>query len=102
MRRGRCWVYRRNHQSRELKCNRFGHPVRKNGIIIQKNQAKFRERMANPRVECALQTRSKRTSSGTRNHAMWISLFTFATGAAVCLSVAAILMQPAGQRTLRG
>ena len=33
---------------------------------------------------------------------MWISLFTFATGAAVCLSVAAIMMQPAGQRTLRG
>ena len=25
---------------------------------------------------------------------MWISLFTFATGAAVCLSVAAIMMQP--------
>jgi hypothetical protein len=58
--------------------------------------------MANPRVECALQTRSRRTKSGTRNHAMWISLFTFATGAAVCLSVAAIMMQPAGQRTLRG
>ena len=33
---------------------------------------------------------------------MWISLFTFATGAAVSLSVAAIMMQPAGQRTLRG
>ena len=33
---------------------------------------------------------------------MWISLFTFATGAAVCLSVAAIMMQPAWQRTLRG
>jgi hypothetical protein len=34
--------------------------------------------------------------------AMWISLFTFASGAAVCLSVAAIMMQPAGQRTFRG
>jgi hypothetical protein len=33
---------------------------------------------------------------------MWISLFTFATGAAVCLCVAAIMMQPLGQRTLRG
>jgi len=32
----------------------------------------------------------------------YLSLFTFATGAAVCLSVAAIMMQPAGQRTLRG
>jgi hypothetical protein len=36
------------------------------------------------------------------NRAMWISLFTFAAGAAVCLSVAAVMMQPAGQRTLRG
>jgi hypothetical protein len=36
------------------------------------------------------------------NHAMWISLFTFATAAAVCLSVAAIMMQPVGERTLRG
>jgi hypothetical protein len=33
---------------------------------------------------------------------MWISLFTFATAAAVCLSVAAIMMQSGGQRTLRG
>ena len=33
---------------------------------------------------------------------MWISLFTFATGAAVCLCVAAIMMQPLAQRTLRG
>ena len=32
---------------------------------------------------------------------MWISLFTFAAAAAVCLSVAAVLMQPAG-RTIRG
>jgi len=33
---------------------------------------------------------------------MWISLFTFAAAAAICLSVAAIMMQPAKQRTLRG
>jgi hypothetical protein len=33
---------------------------------------------------------------------MWISLFTFATGAAVCLSIAAIMMQPLARRTLRG
>jgi hypothetical protein len=33
---------------------------------------------------------------------MWISLFAFASAAAVCLSVAAIMMQPAGRRTLRG
>jgi hypothetical protein len=33
---------------------------------------------------------------------MWISLFTFAAAAAVCLSVAAVMMQSAGQRTLRG
>jgi hypothetical protein len=29
---------------------------------------------------------------------MWIALFTFATAAAIALSVAAILMQPAAQR----
>jgi len=33
---------------------------------------------------------------------MWISLFTVALGLAVCLGVAAIMMQPATQRTLRG
>jgi hypothetical protein len=33
---------------------------------------------------------------------MWISLFSFAAAAAVALSVAAIMMQPTGQRTLRG
>jgi hypothetical protein len=33
---------------------------------------------------------------------MWISLFTFASGAAICLSVAAIMMQPAGGRPSRG
>jgi hypothetical protein len=33
---------------------------------------------------------------------MWLSLFTFALGAAVCLSIAAVLMQSAGQRRLRG
>jgi hypothetical protein len=33
---------------------------------------------------------------------MWISLFTFAAGAAICLSIAAVKMQSAGQRTLRG
>jgi hypothetical protein len=36
------------------------------------------------------------------NRAMWISLFTVASGIAVCLSVAAVMMQPATQRTLRG
>jgi hypothetical protein len=33
---------------------------------------------------------------------MWLSLFTIATGAAICLSVAAILMQPATGRPRRG
>jgi hypothetical protein len=33
---------------------------------------------------------------------MWISLFILASGAAVCLSVAAVMMQPATQRTSRG
>jgi hypothetical protein len=32
---------------------------------------------------------------------MWISLFTFAAAAAVCLSLAAVLMQSARQRALR-
>lgn len=34
--------------------------------------------------------------------AMWIALFTFAAAAAIGLSVAAVLMQQAGPRTLRG
>jgi hypothetical protein len=33
---------------------------------------------------------------------MWIALFTFATAAAVCLSVAAVVMQPAQRRTYHG
>jgi hypothetical protein len=33
---------------------------------------------------------------------MWISLFAFACGAAVCLSLAAVMMQSAEQRSLRG
>jgi hypothetical protein len=33
---------------------------------------------------------------------MWISLFTISLGAAVALSIAAVMMQSAGQRTLRG
>jgi hypothetical protein len=33
---------------------------------------------------------------------MWISLFIVSLGAAVGLSVAAVMMQSAGRRTLRG
>jgi hypothetical protein len=33
---------------------------------------------------------------------MWLSLFTLASGAAVGLSVAAVMMQPKGVRTYRG
>jgi hypothetical protein len=33
---------------------------------------------------------------------MWISLFSFAVATAVGLSVAALMMQPTGQRSLRG
>ena len=32
---------------------------------------------------------------------MWIPLFTFAATVAVCLSIAAVMMQSAGQRPLR-
>jgi hypothetical protein len=32
---------------------------------------------------------------------MWLSLFTVVSGVAVCLSVAAVMMQPTGRRTLR-
>lgn len=32
---------------------------------------------------------------------MWISLFALVFGAAVCLSVAATMMQPAGERAVR-
>jgi hypothetical protein len=33
---------------------------------------------------------------------MWVSLFTFAVGAAICLSVAAVLMQRAGENSFGG
>jgi hypothetical protein len=36
------------------------------------------------------------------NRTMWISLFAFACGAAVCLGLAAVMMQSAEQRSLRG
>jgi hypothetical protein len=36
------------------------------------------------------------------NRTMWLSLFTFALGAAVCLSIAAVMMQSADPRRLRG
>jgi hypothetical protein len=32
---------------------------------------------------------------------MWISLFAIASGIAVCLSVAAVMMQPTARQTLR-
>jgi hypothetical protein len=33
---------------------------------------------------------------------MWISLFAIVCGAAICLSVAAVMMQPATRQTLHG
>jgi hypothetical protein len=33
---------------------------------------------------------------------MWISLFAVVAGLAICLSVAAVMMQPAAERTYRG
>jgi hypothetical protein len=57
---------------------------------------KMKERLAATGVNRAL----VKTERG--NRAMWISLFTFAAGAAVCLSIAAVMMQPAGQQTPRG
>jgi len=36
-----------------------------------------------------------------RGDRMWISLFAVAAGVAICLSVAAIMMQPAAERTFR-
>jgi len=40
---------------------------------------------------------TKQKEEGT----MWIPLFTFASAAAVCLSIAAVMMQSAGQRPVR-
>jgi hypothetical protein len=63
----------------------------------------FPERMAANGVVGLLDCERRMENQTERgNHAMWISLFTFASGAAVCLSVAAVMMQPTGQRTLRG
>jgi hypothetical protein len=49
-------------------------------------------------VDCALKGTIERSEVDNRTRdAMWISLFTLACGAAVCLSVAAILMERGGQ-----
>ena len=42
------------------------------------------------------------TNNELGGFAMWISLFSIATAAAICLSVAAIIMQPTGGRPFRG
>jgi len=49
------------------------------------------------RVDCALKGTIEAKSTNRTRDAMWISLFTLACGAAVCLSVAAILMERGGQ-----
>ena len=45
--------------------------------------------------------RRRETKAQGADRAMWVSLFTFATAAAVGLSLAAVLMQSSRQRTLR-
>ena len=54
-------------------------------------------------IDPALTARSIGDCGGTkrRDRAMWISLFTFASAAAVALCVAAVLMQTAEWRPLR-
>jgi hypothetical protein len=42
------------------------------------------------------------TQTTKRELRMWISLFAFAAGAAICLSVVAIMMQPATEGPSRG
>jgi hypothetical protein len=79
-----------------------GPSIRKNGAILPEKKCKFQEPAGRDRVIGLLQHRSRRSHNRKReNRAMWISLFTFAAGAAVCLTVAAVMMQ-SGQRTLRG
>jgi len=43
-----------------------------------------------------------KTQNKKRELRMWISLFAFAVGAAICLSVVAIMMQPATEGPSRG
>jgi hypothetical protein len=53
-----------------------------------------------------LTTRSKddqgEVEQNEGNHAMWISLFALASAAAVCLSIAAVMMEAVGREAQRG
>ena len=70
-------------------------------LFYRKIRMKFRERKDSCGVDCALErTIRAEPSKKGRKRAMWISLFTFASGVAVCLSIAAVMMQ-SEQRALR-
>jgi hypothetical protein len=66
----------------------------------------FRESSRNKRLGWTLTGAPDEDLGGIKTErgyrAMWISLFTVACGIAVCLSVAAVMMQPTARRTLRG
>jgi hypothetical protein len=80
----------------------FGDSFSYNGSILPQDSWKFQERKADLGVVDALQRGSGEAKAERGNHTMWISLFAFACGAAVCLSLAAVMMQSAERRTLRG
>ena len=73
-----------------------------NGVILPKQSSKFQEPPARAGVISALDEEPGEVTIERGKRAMWISLFTFAAAAAVCLTVAAVMMQSAGQRSLRG
>jgi hypothetical protein len=70
--------------------------------FYREKSSKFQEPTARAGVISRLDGESGEVTIERGNRAMWISLFTFAAGAAVCLTIAAVMMQSAGQRTLRG
>src|SRR5262249_4771332 len=79
----------------------FEDVFRKNGVILPKLKSEVPGTDGPLRRLLRAQEDDRgEVDNGTRD-AMWISLFTLACGAAVCLSVAAILMERGGQRPLR-
>jgi hypothetical protein len=64
-----------------------------------KNFGTYPYRPSYPQVQRSLDPRE---NTKRESPSMWISLFTVASGAAICLSVAAVMMQPAEGRPFRG
>jgi hypothetical protein len=63
---------------------------------------KFQELIGVLYVNDPLENDQDEVEQNEGNRAMWISLFALASAAAVCLSVAAVMMEAMGRETQRG